>query len=155
MVVKTDFAGLTTTRWHEYAIRFAVGGAITVIAGLITRKWGPGIGGLFLAFPAIFPASATLVEQQEREKKQRRHLRGEKRARDMAAADATGAAIGSLGLITFAALCWCFFPRYPSWLVLVGGTCAWAVVSVSAWLLRKRCRRGKKKRAQIIEVKNG
>jgi hypothetical protein len=56
MVVKTDFAGLTTTRWHEYAIRFAVGGAITVIAGLITRKWGPGIGGLFLAFPAIFPA---------------------------------------------------------------------------------------------------
>jgi hypothetical protein len=30
---------------------------------------GPRVGGLFLAFPAIFPASATLVEKHEKQKK--------------------------------------------------------------------------------------
>ena len=35
------------------------------------QRWGPGIGGLFLAFPAIFPASATLVEKHEKQKKNR------------------------------------------------------------------------------------
>ena len=42
------------TKWHEFALSFAFGGAIRV-AGLIANKWGPGVGGLFLAFPAIFP----------------------------------------------------------------------------------------------------
>jgi hypothetical protein len=55
MIVKVDPSGLKQTRWHEYALRFAAGGITTVIAGVIAQKWGPAIGGLFLAFPAIFP----------------------------------------------------------------------------------------------------
>jgi Protein of unknown function (DUF3147) len=50
-------------------VRFLFGGICTVGAGLIARRYGPGIGGLFLAFPAIFPASATLIQTHEKEKK--------------------------------------------------------------------------------------
>ena len=51
MTVIADPSGLKDTKWHEYMVRFLAGGVITVIAGLIARKWGPGVGGLFLAFP--------------------------------------------------------------------------------------------------------
>ena len=69
MKISLDLSALGKTKWYEYALRFAFGGAITVAAGLIANKWGPGVGGLFLAFPAIFPASATLVEKHEKTKK--------------------------------------------------------------------------------------
>jgi hypothetical protein len=62
MKISLDLSALGKTKWYEYALRFAFGGSITVAAGLVAKKWGPGVGGLFLAFPAIFPASATLVE---------------------------------------------------------------------------------------------
>ena len=58
MRVTVNLSGLHETNWKDYIIRFVFGGAITVITGLIARKFGPVIGGLFLAFPAIFPASA-------------------------------------------------------------------------------------------------
>src|SRR5207248_11696241 len=60
-----DFSGLRQTTWQQYSARFLVGGIITALVGLIGRRFGPGIGGLFLAFPAIFPASATLIEKHE------------------------------------------------------------------------------------------
>ena len=44
--------------------------------GIIAKKFGPGMGGLFLAFPAIFPARATLVEKHEKEKKQQAGMEG-------------------------------------------------------------------------------
>jgi AraC-like DNA-binding protein len=59
---------------------------------------GPQVAGLFLAFPSIFPASATLIQNQERAKKQRKGLDGEQRGIDAAGADAMGAASGSWGL---------------------------------------------------------
>jgi hypothetical protein len=40
------------------------------MTGLIAKRFGPGIAGLFLAFPAIFSASATLIEKHEKLKKQ-------------------------------------------------------------------------------------
>jgi hypothetical protein len=55
-----------------------LGGAITVIAGLIAAHFG----GLFLAFPAIFPASATLIEKHARERKRKAGLRGTRRGKE-------------------------------------------------------------------------
>ena len=49
----------------EYAVRFAFGAAITVGTGLIAHAFGPLVGGLFLAFPAILPASVTLLQHHE------------------------------------------------------------------------------------------
>ena len=47
-----------------------LGGVMTVVAGLIAARFGPVIGGLFLAFPAIFPATATLIEKHVLERKE-------------------------------------------------------------------------------------
>src|SRR5712672_3109093 len=120
--VSLDFSALGRTRWYEYFVRFLFGGTITVIAGLLAKHFGPAFGGLFLAFPAIFPASATLVEKHERERKQRHGLHGEKRGIDVAAGDAAGAARGSVGLSAFATICWWFLPRYSPGLVLAAAT---------------------------------
>ena len=140
MMVKLDLAGLRETRWHEYLIRFLFGGLITAIAGAIGKEWGPVVAGLFLAFPAIFPASATLVEKHERERKQRKGLHGEQRGTEAAADDAMGAAIGAIGLIVFAAICWLLIPRYSPVLILAGAMLAWFVVASLIWILRKRFR---------------
>ena len=69
MIIKVNFSSLRDIRWHEYLTRFALGGAISVATGLIAKAFGPITGGLFLALPAIFPASATLLEKHERDKK--------------------------------------------------------------------------------------
>jgi hypothetical protein len=139
--IKIDPSGLKQTKWHEYLLRFAAGGIITVIAGIIARKWGPEIGGLFLAFPAIFPASATLIETHERERKQEKGLKGQDRGTDAAALDAVGTAMGSVGLVAFAGACSWLFPRSPTSLGLAGAALVWLVVSYSIWVIRKQGRR--------------
>src|SRR6266581_1060457 len=54
--------------WKASALRFVLGGAITLITGLIAARFGPVLGGLFLAFPAILPAGVTLIEQHDGQK---------------------------------------------------------------------------------------
>ena len=97
MLVKIKLSALAEGHWYEYAVRFAMGGAMTVFAGLIATEWGPAVGGLFLAFPAIFPASATLVEKHERERKEKAGLQGARRGKEAAALEAAGAVLGSVG----------------------------------------------------------
>ncbi len=58
--------------------------------GLIAQHWGPVVGGLFLSFPAILPASATLIERHETEKKKRAGISCRVRGRKAAALDAAG-----------------------------------------------------------------
>jgi Protein of unknown function (DUF3147) len=67
--IEINWSSLKDTKPHEYAVRFLFGGLATVVAGLIARRYGPCIGGLFLSFPAIFPASATLIESHEKNRK--------------------------------------------------------------------------------------
>jgi hypothetical protein len=100
--IEIDLSGVRQTTWRQYMVRFLVGGAITLLVGILGTKFGPGIGGLFLAFPAIFPASATLIEQHELERKRRAGVNGVIRSREVAGVDAAGAAMGSLGLLAFA-----------------------------------------------------
>ena len=69
MRVRVDLSSLRMTKWSEYALRFLFGGTITVVAGVLAERFGPEFGGLFLAFPAIFPATATLIEKHERKRK--------------------------------------------------------------------------------------
>jgi hypothetical protein len=61
-----------------------------------------------LAFPSIFCASATLIETHERERKEKAGLRGARRGKEAAELDAAGAALGSIGLLTFGAAVWLF-----------------------------------------------
>jgi len=138
MQIKVDLSVLGQTKWYEYAIRFLFGGIITGVAGLIAQRFGPGIGGLFLAFPAIFPASATLIEKHERQKKEKEGLQGTQRGREAASIDTAGSAMGSIGLSVFALLVWQFLPRHSTWIVLTAATAAWLSVSVLIWHIRKQ-----------------
>lgn len=138
MQVKVDASALRRTRWHDYAVRFLFGGLITAVTGIIAIKLGPAIGGLFLAFPAIFPASATLIEKNEIKKKHKAGLHGSDRGRKAASVDAAGSAIGSLGLIAFGLLVWKLLPHFSPWPVLLISTFAWLLVSITAWKIRKR-----------------
>jgi hypothetical protein len=138
MLIKFDPSGLKETKWSEYVYRFLLGGVITSAAGLIAMHWGPSVAGLFLAFPAIFPASATLLEKHQRERKERKGLRGEERGVDVSALDAHGAAMGSVGLAGFAAICWLLLPRCAGALVLSCATLVWSLVAGSIWFFRKR-----------------
>lgn len=63
--IQINLPALGRSRWYEYLVRFAFGGAVTVLAGIIGQRYGPGIGGLFLAFPAIFPATASMHGLEE------------------------------------------------------------------------------------------
>jgi hypothetical protein len=136
MIVSFNVSALRETRWYEYLIRFALGGAMTVATGIIATRFGPVVGGLFLAFPAIFPASATLIEKHERERKERASLAGARRGKEAAAVDAAGATLGSLGLAAFALIIWLTVEQAP-YSALVLATLGWLVVAVLAWILRR------------------
>ncbi len=142
MRVSLDFEAFREREWHECVARFFLGGAITAVAGIIAKEFGPAIGGMLLAFPAIFPASATLIEKHEKEKG-KAGSDNIARAREAAAIDAEGAALGSLGLMVFAFLVWRLLPDHSPVLVLPSATAAWMVVSVACWKVRASLRGGK------------
>ena len=132
-------SSLREGRWYEYVIRFALGGAVTAFAGLISRYYGASVGGLFLALPAIFCASATLIETHEMRRKREAGYSGKRRGQEAAALDAAGAALGAVGLLAFAAV----FSLLATSSVLAafaGASLAWLVVSVAAWYLRRKWR---------------
>ena len=141
MIVHLHTESARQTTWAEYLERFLFGGAMTVVATLIAKKYGPAIGGLFLAFPAIIPASVTLVEKHERRRKAAAGLRGIERGTDAAGADAAGATIGALGLLAFAFLNTVLFGRWPAIAVLLASGAVWFLVAGMAWLLWKRRKR--------------
>jgi hypothetical protein len=146
MRVKLDSSALSQTRWSEYAVRFFFGGCITAMAAVVAMKFGPVLGGVLLAFPAIFPAGATLIEKHETEKKQKAGLNGKARGRKAASIDAAGAAIGALGLLVFAFLMWRFLPQHGAWISIPAATAAWLGVSVLLWVARKHSHLGRKLR---------
>jgi len=101
---------------REHAIRFMFGGCITVVAGLITHLWGPAIGGLFLAFPAILPATLTLVA----------HHGG----RRQAIAETRGAIFGAVALVAFACVAWRLAGAVTPAMVLISAAMAWALIAI-------------------------
>jgi hypothetical protein len=140
MKVKIDSAELTRVKWYEYAIRFLFGGAVTAIAGIIAKRFGPVAGGLFLSFPAILPASATLIEKHEIQKKRRAGIDGTTRGRKAAALDAAGAAMGSIGLMLFGLTVWQLLPPDHGSKILAGATFVWFVAAVGIWWSRETAR---------------
>jgi phosphotransferase system glucose/maltose/N-acetylglucosamine-specific IIC component len=75
-------------RFSDYATRFAFGAGIALVAGIIGMIFGPKLGGVFLGFPAILPASLTLVQKKE--------------GKDEASIDSIGAMLGAAAMIVFA-----------------------------------------------------
>src|SRR5882757_1738384 len=137
MRIQLDLASLRRIQWHEYLTRFLMGGVITVLTGLLAKAFGPVVGGLFLAFPAIFPASATLLDKHEREKKQKAGIPETIRGRLAVGLDARGAAMGSLALAAFAWVVWKTLPHASSSVVLSAAFALWIALATAIWRVRK------------------
>lgn len=120
-------AALRTPR-KDVLVRFGFGAGVSLVAAVVSALFGPYVGGVFLAFPAILLASVTLVAEEE----------GLRRARD----DARGAALGTLGLLAFAVVVTVLVRRLSAWPALVAATAAWAVVSSAAYAIVRAAGRG-------------
>jgi hypothetical protein len=132
-------SSLKEGRWYEYLVRFALGGAATIFTGLISRRYGASVGGLFLALPAIFCASATLIEKHEIRRKREDGLNGRRRGEEAAVLDAAGAALGAPGMLAFAIVFSLMVERSIAG-AFIGASFAWLVVSVAGWGVRRKIR---------------
>nr|WP_249792437.1 DUF3147 family protein [Bradyrhizobium sp. BRP22] len=121
-------------------VRFALGGAATVFTGLVSSRYGAVVGGVFLALPAIFCASATLIEKHEIRRKRKAGLAGERRGQMAAAVDAAGAALGALGMLAFAVGFAMLVLRSNILAAFVGASLAWLIIAVLAWYVRRKMR---------------
>jgi hypothetical protein len=108
-------------RFRDYAIRFAFGGTISVVAALIGAVLKEPIGGIFTAFPAIMLASLTLIDKAE--------------DREHASYDAVGAALGAVGFIACAFFISRTLGQWPVAASLGMGILIWLVVSVGLYAL--------------------
>lgn len=48
MGIQFDLSALKRTKWYEYAVRFLFGGAMTVLAVMLAKRYGPVFGGLLM-----------------------------------------------------------------------------------------------------------
>ena len=110
---------LKETTASEIALRFVMGGAVTALNGWLGQRFGPVVGGIFLAFPTILPAGITLAEQHE--------------GRARASEEAKGAVAGSLGLLVFALAVRLAPPSWSPALVLPLASVGWLAASVVLW----------------------
>ena len=118
--VHADPHQLQKSSWSDFCVRIAFGGVVAVVAYLVGRQFGPAVAGLFLAFPAIMPASVTLVEKHA--------------GKGKAVSTARGTMAGTLGLLAFGAAVWQLSARASSWLVLAVAAVAWLAVAITGWL---------------------
>jgi hypothetical protein len=91
-----------------------------LVAGLVTIAFGARVGGVFLAFPAILPATLTLVEEKE----------GTPRADK----NAGGAVLGAAALILFAIVAYLLL-NTDAVLALATALFAWVCASVLVYLV--------------------
>jgi hypothetical protein len=115
-----DWSKLRKTHPPELVIRFLFGAAIALVAAIAGQVFGPKVGGLFLAFPAILPATLTLIEKKEGTAK--------------AWADASGGALGAVGLAAFAFVTLRLMATKPV-LALLIALVAWLAVSAGLYFL--------------------
>ena len=117
--LKFDWAKVTEMRVRDLTIRFGFGFAISVLAGIIVKLAGPRFGGMFLAFPAILPATTTLLQRRN--------------GLAQAAADVRGATAGAVGMIAFAVVARLLLGRTSPTLALAGAVATWLVACAAIY----------------------
>lgn len=122
-------------------IRFAFGAAISTVAGVVSVLAGSEPGGVFLAFPAILPATLTLVEKEE----------GERQAEDLD----VGSILGAAAMAAFATVVWLSMEQVAAPLVLAGATVAWLVSAVLLYLVLRLVTTRNAERAGLLTSARG
>lgn len=115
-----QWSKIRSVKPRELATRFGFGALVAFVAGVVGAAAGPKVGGLFLAFPAILPASLTLIEKKEGTAK--------------AWADASGGTIGAVGMAAFALTAFLLLRWNPA-VALILALLAWVVVAVGLYFL--------------------
>ncbi|TMD28776.1 MAG: DUF3147 family protein [Chloroflexi bacterium] len=103
----------------KYAVRFAFGAGISLVAALIGMKFGPVVGGIFLGFPAVLPASLTLIEKRE--------------GKEEASIDSLGAVLGSVAMVAYAAIVVLTVARWGVVLSLSAALLAWLAIAAGLY----------------------
>lgn len=119
-----DIGALRKVPVRDMAIRFAFGAAISVVAGVISIGAGPRFGGMFLAFPAILPATLSLLEKEASERQ--------------ADHDDDGAVLGAASLAVFAGLGHWLFPTSGAAIALVAAAAGWLASALLLYLVARQ-----------------
>jgi uncharacterized membrane protein (GlpM family) len=106
---------------RDLLIRFVAGAVTSICAGAVTLLFGPRVGGILLAFPAILGASLTLIEEQEDSADARE--------------DARGAIVGACAMAVFAVVVALTVGHVDGAVALVIGAAAWLVSAVGLYVL--------------------
>jgi hypothetical protein len=111
----------------DLMVRFAFGASISVIAGVVSLVWNAKAGGMFLAFPAILPATLTLIEKKE--------------SKRQAEEDDEGALLGSVAMFSFAATSVWVLAAFAAGTALAVATGAWAATAIASYVVMVLVRR--------------
>jgi hypothetical protein len=116
----------------DLLIRFAFGALISIVAGVVSLLWNAKAGGMFLAFPAILPATLTLIEKKQSKRE--------------AEEDDEGAILGSVAMFAFAATATWTLTALPAGLSLAAAGTAWLSAAVLLYIVVVVGARGVKNR---------
>jgi uncharacterized protein YqhQ len=112
---------VATRKPSDYLTRFAFGAGISLLAGVIGMVFGPLVGGVLLGFPAILPASLTLIEKKE--------------GREEASIDSIGATMGAVAMVAFAVVIVLWVTDLGVVPVLLAALVVWLVVAGALYAL--------------------
>ena len=126
-LVGADPSKLSKIQPKDIAVRFGFGAAISLVAGLISLAAGATAGGMFLAFPAILPASLTLIEKKE--------------GTEAALHDLEGTILGAAALGPFALVAGVGLRSASAALVLPAALATWLGASLIAYVVVESVRR--------------
>ena len=107
-------------RARELGYRFVAGAVTSIAAGAATLAFGPRVGGIMLAFPAILAASLTLIAEQEDSAEARE--------------DARGALIGGVALGLFAVVAALTLVRFSNAIALLLAAFTWFAGALIGYL---------------------
>lgn len=106
---------------EELGLRFLAGALVSILSGALTLAFGPRVGGVLLAAPAIMAATLTLIAREED-------------AID-AREDARGAIVGACALTLFAAVAAMTLGHLAGGLALLAATIVWVVAAVLGYVI--------------------
>jgi hypothetical protein len=118
---RVQLAKLKEVEPGDLLVRIAFGALISVIAGVVSLVWNAKAGGMFLAFPAILPATLTLIEKKESKRE--------------AEEDDEGALLGSVAMFSFAATSVWALATFAAGIALAAATGAWAVTAIGLYVV--------------------